>query len=508
MRENLKKNIRYYILFIVVIHVTSINYTCFAGTSEPLINRAKKFQMDGEYANAFNEYYKAIIKEPANPATYEYLAVLSELILKDYTAASIFYEKELSLIEYKNELFKKRDSFTNIDDNETVNEIDEVSKKIVAIKSKKSELVSKILEGFSRPIYPTYIVLKNKKKVYKKPVVTSKPITGATDNNQREFVFLSLYNNWFKVRVSSTVEGWINWKDINLIYQNNIKPLILSKREKVNRLETFVYNFASTDFAANAMNQIDKIYFEIAEEINNIESYKLYLQKCPEGKNVKVAEVKIAEFSFEFIYDDIEKLKIFINNYPDSVLYKKASERIKELEKDVYGNEIFENAKKEHTLQAYNQFIKEYPDNKSVPKAQKLVVELEFKNAEKEDTIITYNEFITKYPQSIYTDVAKRKIAELEYKPYKDMDTLEGYEKFLEAYPSNIFVGPAKIRITELKNINSEESKDSLNKVSKKTEQFDKRVTEKLIELEEIYKTGLIDKEEFEAEKEKILKGE
>ena len=86
---------------LVVSLISCASSICFSGSAETYIAKAQKFQAEGNYVNAITEFYNAIIKEPSYPYTYNHLAVISDIVLDDYDAAAIFYEKALSLLEFR-----------------------------------------------------------------------------------------------------------------------------------------------------------------------------------------------------------------------------------------------------------------------------------------------------------------------------------------------------------------------------------------------------------------------
>ncbi len=93
---------------LVVSLISCTSSICFSGSAETYIAKAKNFQAEGDYANAITEYYNAIIKEPSYPYTYNHLAVISDIVLDDYDAVAVFYEKALSLLEFRKAFLDRR----------------------------------------------------------------------------------------------------------------------------------------------------------------------------------------------------------------------------------------------------------------------------------------------------------------------------------------------------------------------------------------------------------------
>lgn len=254
LKMDLNKKYRlnnYFKVFIVII-ISGICSETFSGPAETYINKAKSYQSQGNYVAALNEFHNAISKEPSSPDTYYYLGVITEVVLKDYHLSSVFYEKALSLLNFRKSFMDKElgsngnSNFSNLKTtNAYLPSVSELNKSIKDIEEKKKTLIKKIYDSIGKPVSPVYIVLKNKKKVYSSPNSSGKAIPATS--GQKEFMFLGLQDNWYKVRFADTREGWVKWKDINLVYENKTKPLTLSNTEKTEAYEKFNVMYINSD---------------------------------------------------------------------------------------------------------------------------------------------------------------------------------------------------------------------------------------------------------------------
>ncbi len=261
-------------MILTVILIAGATSTCYSGPAMQHIAKAQKSQIEGNYANAISEFYAAIIKEPSYPFTYNYMAVISDVVLNDYDLAATFKEKALSLLKFRKS-FMSNEIITNMPaDKNTVNSLDEFSideldKAIKKLEEEKANLIKKIFDTIESPTYHTYIVLKPKKKLYTQSGTSSKALPPTAYAGQNEFKFLGFHNNWYKVGLTDLSVGWIKWKDINLIYRNKTKPIIKSKVEKFEIYKKFYANYKNSSFADKAKDKLDKLRDGVADEIEN-----------------------------------------------------------------------------------------------------------------------------------------------------------------------------------------------------------------------------------------------
>lgn len=315
------------IMVLFVIYVVSISSLCFSGQAESYITKAKKFENEGQYSTAINEYFKAINKEPSHPYTYYHLGIISEFVLNDYNSSAQFYEKALSLLKFNN-IFISEELLFNNDQNlnkkniiPTLSSPEKPDYTIADIESRKTVLVEKIFNSIENPIYPINIVLKQKKGVYSEPISSSKSISVEKLEGQNEFKFLEITDNWYRVELPSKSEGWIKWKDINLIYQNKSNPVRFSKLEKAKEYAIFNKKFSNNVLSVKAKGKMDILFYEIAMESNQIEDYKVYLSNCPDGKFVNNSKMRIAQIQNDL--GKTQKLKKLEDLYKKGLIDEK-----------------------------------------------------------------------------------------------------------------------------------------------------------------------------------------
>ncbi len=109
----------------------------------------------------------------------------------------------------------------------------------------------------------------------------------------------------------------------------------------------------------------------------------------------------------------------------------------------------YKSAKEADTVEAYEDFLKEYPNKKYAGEALSRIEALNFSAAKKADTIEAYESFLAKYPKGSFTDKALLRIEELPFKHARKTDTPEAYEQFLQEYPNNKFADEARTRLNK-----------------------------------------------------------
>lgn len=121
--------------------------------------------------------------------------------------------------------------------------------------------------------------------------------------------------------------------------------------------------------------------------------------------------------------------------------------------------EAYRNAKKENTVEAYRQYLKEYGggqwwDREAKENLEKLVWE----RARKINTISAYQEFVEEFPKSIKRYNAQNLINELEqdqlektaWQSAEQENSSEAYKSFLKAFPAGKYCDTAKSAIETL----------------------------------------------------------
>ncbi len=532
--------------------LTCLNTISLGAQEDSYITKAQKFQTNGEHTKAINEYYKCLKKNPSNPYAYYHLGVISEAILNDYDSVILYYEKALSLHKFKRAFLSKdlipvtkgaeEETRAKNKGNDSIKKIDVA---VADINSKKKNVIKKIFHSIEKPVSNIYVVIKPKKDVYSKPINFTKVILKGDPDGQREFEYVELRDNWYMVKLPSGDEGWVKWKDINVIYQSKTNPVRLSNEEKAEKYQSFTTEYQNSPLVEKARDKADRLYYKIANEIQSKNSFEEYLEKYPNGQFVTEAKNKKAELTFEEIRDDKDELIKFVHQYPESQFSKKAQGRIEELtyEQAKSSNDLnnfyaylnaypegrffkevedrililelkeidrnrYEKARKIDTLGAYKKFIKKYPKSNFITNVRERIEEVSFENAKSVGTIKALRVFLKKYPDSSFTNIAKRKIDIIQYEPYKSRDTEDAYKKFINKFPDNQFVDEARGFINKPQskdNENVEEVTGTSSQAEQHKSAKEQGITNKLEKLERFYKKGLIDEEEYKEKKAEIL---
>ena len=104
----------------------------------------------------------------------------------------------------------------------------------------------------------------------------------------------------------------------------------------------------------------------------------------------------------------------------------------------------------QNTIEAYQEFIKKYPDNLFVSEAKYSIEHLVFAPFEQKDTIEGYRDFMKSYPANRNITRAVEKIDQLEFKQIEDTDTIAAYREFLRQKPRSNYIMLAQQRLQDL----------------------------------------------------------
>jgi hypothetical protein len=104
----------------------------------------------------------------------------------------------------------------------------------------------------------------------------------------------------------------------------------------------------------------------------------------------------------------------------------------------------------QNTIEAYQEFIKKYPDNLFVSEAKCSIEHLVFAPYEQKDTIEGYRDFMKSYPANRNISRAVEKIDQLEFKEIEDTDTIAAYREFLRQKPRSNYIMLAQQRLQDL----------------------------------------------------------
>lgn len=119
----------------------------------------------------------------------------------------------------------------------------------------------------------------------------------------------------------------------------------------------------------------------------------------------------------------------------------------------------YEAAKQANTISAYENYLKEYPNNKYTEEIslnlEKLYEERDWDLALKYNTIASFNEFISKYPTSRNVTKAYKNIKKInENRDWENaiiLNTISAFENFIGTYPKSKHIFEARNKISTLK---------------------------------------------------------
>ncbi|MCK9321554.1 MAG: hypothetical protein M0P32_06090, partial [Bacteroidales bacterium] len=137
----------------------------------------------------------------------------------------------------------------------------------------------------------------------------------------------------------------------------------------------------------------------------------------------------------------VDSLNKFIQTYPLDTVYVKEAIRIR--------NQIaFEIVKEQNTIEAYQNYVEQYPDAIQTYQAKQWLEinfakklqaqeENDYLLAKQENTLQSYSQFIEKYPSSKYYKYAKDKVHEFQFSQNITSYSVEEIIQFLNLYPNH-----------------------------------------------------------------------
>lgn len=110
----------------------------------------------------------------------------------------------------------------------------------------------------------------------------------------------------------------------------------------------------------------------------------------------------------------------------------------------------FDQAKRENTLEAYDNYLREYPNGKYVSQIRRLREYPVFKRAERENTLEAYHRYLSEYPKGEYAAQAKKLAETPVYEQSRKKDTIKGYTDYLREYPNGKYAVQVSGRLNQL----------------------------------------------------------
>lgn len=94
----------------------------------------------------------------------------------------------------------------------------------------------------------------------------------------------------------------------------------------------------------------------------------------------------------------------------------------------------YEDAKKADTIEAYEKFLSEHPDDPKAAEARARLAELSLEDVRKTGTLEAYDAFIEKFPKGKASDTARKERKPLEQTWAEQQDSVESWQRLIDDY--------------------------------------------------------------------------
>ncbi len=130
----------------------------------------------------------------------------------------------------------------------------------------------------------------------------------------------------------------------------------------------FISKYPDSEFAPQAKERSEELYWQQMKKQNLIISYESYLEKYPSGKYAKAAEVKIEDVVWDSSKTN-QNYEEYLQRYPAGKYAKEGKKRIEEI--------VFIRDVKKGDIIGVNNFLNKYQEVNSLIKAQALFAAFE-----------------------------------------------------------------------------------------------------------------------------------
>jgi len=111
----------------------------------------------------------------------------------------------------------------------------------------------------------------------------------------------------------------------------------------------------------------------------------------------------------------------------------------------------WKNTQNTETKEAYEKFLKKYPQSEYSEKARDTLEKFTWEEANNQNTAELYKQFLTQYPNSEYAEAAKEALETLEWEMVCQKNTIAAYNNFVTQYPQSDHRKEAEMGIEQLK---------------------------------------------------------
>ena len=140
----------------------------------------------------------------------------------------------------------------------------------------------------------------------------------------------------------------------------------VSKQGKLEDLESYITIYPFSNQLNEAIETRNELAFEKAREENTSAAYMEFITKYPQARQIREAKRRYDKILYleETAPGDVETYESFIRYHPDSPYILEAMDR------------VYEKSIRANTVKEYARFIREYPHNKNVDKAWRVLYAL------------------------------------------------------------------------------------------------------------------------------------
>jgi len=110
----------------------------------------------------------------------------------------------------------------------------------------------------------------------------------------------------------------------------------------------------------------------------------------------------------------------------------------------------FAQAQSKNTIEAYEDFLRHYPNGSFTIEARSGMEKLYFNQAQSKNTIETYDDFLKRYPNGSLTTEAWVRIEKLYFDQAQSKNTIDAYEDFIRRFPKGNLSAKAQSRLDKL----------------------------------------------------------